>query len=107
MEDTALLQHLLEIESQAVVLVDEAQAEADRRVREAEEKNRAFYDEQYQALIKELEADYEKQLEAVKAEYEATLTGCRRGLDDLSVNQEAFSALAASLLFAPSGTGDG
>jgi F0F1-type ATP synthase membrane subunit b/b' len=40
-EDKDVLQHLLHLEAEASALVDDAQAEADRRVSEGEKQNRA------------------------------------------------------------------
>ncbi|MDR1931113.1 MAG: hypothetical protein LBQ44_10880 [Treponema sp.] len=100
MEDGEVLQHLLEIESKASALVDDAQAEADRRLKQAEEENRAFYDEQYRGLITELDGEYTEQIGAAKAEYKRTLDAYRLTLDAMPVNTEAFRALAFSLLYA-------
>jgi vacuolar-type H+-ATPase subunit H len=99
MNDTDVLQHLLEIEAQASVLVDDAQAEADRRLKSAEEQNRSFYEGQYQNLIGELEEEYHKQLEVFKSGYTKSLDEYRCSLDSMPVNTGAFSSLAFSLLF--------
>jgi len=89
---------LLEIEAQASTLVDDAQAEADRRIKESEEANRARYDESYKKLIEELEADYKTKLAAVRTAYQADLDGYRAGLDAMKADTGAFNALASSLL---------
>jgi vacuolar-type H+-ATPase subunit H len=99
MDDTDVLQHLLTIESQASTLVDDAQAEADKRLKSAEEQNRASYDGQYQDLVKQLEEEHRKQLEAVKSGYEQALEEYRSSLDSMTMNEGAFSTLAFSLLF--------
>jgi vacuolar-type H+-ATPase subunit H len=99
MDDSDVLQHLLEIEAQASALVDDAQAEADRRIKTAEEQNRGSYDTRYQSLIQELEEAHRSQLETVKADYAHSLEDYRRSLDSMPVNGAAFSALASSLLF--------
>ena len=100
MEDTDILQHLLEIEAQAAALVDGAQAEADKRIKAAEEENRLRYEEQYRACIAGLEGQSQTERAAVKAEYEAALEGYRSGLDGLALDRGAFNALAFSLLCA-------
>ncbi|GHV86419.1 hypothetical protein AGMMS50230_20270 [Spirochaetia bacterium] len=98
MEDSNILQHLLEIEANAAVLVDDAQAEADRRIKAAEEQNRLLYEKQYQSLVAELEAEYGKEQTALKARYEQSLDEYRQSLDALPLDKGAFSALAYSLL---------
>jgi vacuolar-type H+-ATPase subunit H len=98
MDDSDLLQHLLEIETQASVLVDDAQAEADRRIKSAEEQNRLSYDKQYQTLVKQLEEEYREQLARVKDEYHRSLEEYRCSLDAMPFNGAGFSALASSLL---------
>jgi len=98
MEDKDILQHLLEIEGSAAALVDDAQAEADRRIKEAEEQNRLAYDGEYQKLIAELETEYKKELDAARAEYDKSLDEYRQSLDTMPRDNNAFSALAYSLL---------
>ena len=98
MNDTDILQHLLEIEGQAATLVDDALAEGDRRIKEAEEKNRLFFEESYKQITEEKEADYQKAALNVKAEYDKLLDEFRTGLDQMPRHNEAFSALAFSLL---------
>jgi vacuolar-type H+-ATPase subunit H len=47
MDNNEVLDHLLKIEAEAAALVDEAQAEADTRITEAEKQNRAAYDKRF------------------------------------------------------------
>jgi vacuolar-type H+-ATPase subunit H len=98
MENTDVLQHLLEIESRASVLVDDAQAEADKRIRAAEEQGRLAYDRQYQDLVQKLEAEYTVQVQAIRAEYRQSLEEYRKSLDFMPLDQDAFSALALRFL---------
>ncbi|MDR2662733.1 MAG: hypothetical protein LBC31_07035 [Treponema sp.] len=98
MEDTDVLQHLLEIESRASVLVDDAQAEADKRIKAAEEQNRLYYDKQYQDLVQKLEAEYLEQMQGVRAEYRQSLEEYRKSLDFMPLDRAAFSAAVSQLL---------
>jgi vacuolar-type H+-ATPase subunit H len=99
MEDQDVLQHLLEIESQATILVNDAQAEAGRRIKETEEKNRSRYDMSYRSLVEDLDREYGKNIKAVREEYRLELDAYRENLDRMPVNEEGFSALASLLLF--------
>jgi regulator of protease activity HflC (stomatin/prohibitin superfamily) len=96
--DRQVLGHLLQIEADAAALVDDAQAEADRRVAEGERQNRSRYDEQYGREAAELEQGYEKELAAVKAEYQNQIESYRKSLDAIIVNRDRFSALMDDLL---------
>ena len=98
MEDTDVLRHLLGIEEQAAALVNDAESESDRRVKEAEERNRLAYDGAYQKLIADLEAEYQTNEAAAKEEYSRTLLEFRRSLETMSKRKDDFSALAFSLL---------
>jgi vacuolar-type H+-ATPase subunit H len=98
MEDKDILQHLLEIEGKAASLVNDAQAEADRRVKEAEEQNRLAYDGAYQKLTAELETEYQGVLSSTKADYDKSLDEYRQSLEAMPRDNNGFSALAFSLL---------
>jgi vacuolar-type H+-ATPase subunit H len=98
MEDTDVLQHLLEVEKQAALLVDDAQVEADRRIREAEEQHRLAYDGVYRGLMADLETEYQKKVEAANSEYDQSLAEYRRTFEEMPKDGGAFSSLAFSLL---------
>jgi F0F1-type ATP synthase membrane subunit b/b' len=97
--EQGVLRHLLDVESQAASLVDEAQAEADRRVAEGEKENRAHYDERYGLLAEKLNGEYEAAVLAVKADYTRQLDAYSAGLAAMQVHGAAFSALAERLFF--------
>ncbi|GHV75379.1 hypothetical protein AGMMS49942_02000 [Spirochaetia bacterium] len=97
--EQGVLQHLLDVESQAAGLVDEAQAEADRRVSEGEKENRARYDERYGLLAAELSGEYEAAVLAVKEDYTRQLEAYSSSLAAMGIQRDAFSALAEKLFF--------
>ncbi|MDR2313336.1 MAG: hypothetical protein LBE02_02255 [Spirochaetaceae bacterium] len=99
MDDSDILQHLLEIEGQASALVNDAQAEAAKRIKSTEEQNRSIHDQAYHALVQELEEDCKKELTALWTEYEQSLADYGRSLDAMPLDTAAFSALASSLFF--------
>ena len=98
MNDTDILQHLLEIEGQAATLIDDAQAKADQRIKEAEEQNRLVFDESYQKLTAELETEYQQSVNTIKSEYNQLLDQYRSDLAGMPRQNEEFFALAFSLL---------
>ncbi|MDR3167234.1 MAG: hypothetical protein LBT93_04765 [Treponema sp.] len=94
-----ILQHLLQVESEAAALVDDAQAEADRRLAEGEKQNRQQYDDRYSREVAELETRFKEEIAAVKEDYRKELEDYRESLERMAVNTENFSRLAESLLF--------
>ncbi|MFP3040344.1 hypothetical protein LQZ19_00850 [Treponema primitia] len=94
-----VLNHLLKVESQAAILVDDAQAEADRRVAEKEKENRARCDERYSLEAAELNGEYEKAVLAVKEDYKRQMEANRESLEVMPVHGDAFSQLAERLFF--------
>jgi len=99
MDEQEVLQHLLDLENRAAVLVNDAQAEADRRLSEGEKQNRAHYDEVYSAEVAELEASYTQNIAAVKQDYSAQLEAYQESLSSISLDNAAFCSLAEKFLF--------
>ena len=99
MDDHEVLQHLLNLESKAAGLVNDAQAEADRRVSEGEKQNRAHYDEVYSVEAAELEASYAQNIARVKKDYSTQLQEYQESLKSIPLDRAAFSSLAEKLLF--------
>ena len=98
MDDYEVLQHLLSLENQAADLVDDAQAEADRRVSEGERKNRIQSEEIYTREVEVLEAAYIRCIADVRENYRKQLDAYRGNLKTQQVNMESFSTLAEKLL---------
>jgi vacuolar-type H+-ATPase subunit H len=96
--DENVLGHLLKIEGEASALVDDAQAEADRRVAEAEKQNRLRYDEEYSRRASELDAAYSGEIDQIKAGYRNRIEEYRKSLDALSADQGCFSVLLDKFL---------
>ncbi|MDR0598267.1 MAG: hypothetical protein LBG14_07150 [Treponema sp.] len=94
-----VLQRLLQVESEAAVLVDDAQAEADRRVAEGEKESRARYDRRYSQEAALLDEDYARTVLAIKEDYQKQLDAYRESLDAMPVRKDDFFALAERLLF--------
>jgi ethanolamine utilization cobalamin adenosyltransferase len=98
MDEQDVLRHLLDVESRASVLVDDAQAEADRRIAESEKQYRARYDEEYGREAAELESRYEGDLGAVKEHYKQQLDAYRNSLAAIPVYRGDFASRVEKLL---------
>ena len=99
MDDHEILQHLLNLESEARTLVDDAQAEADRRISEGEKQNRALYEEAYAREVESLESRYFQNLAEIKEDYRKQLEAYRETLKAVPRDMEGFSLLAEKLMF--------
>jgi hypothetical protein len=93
-----VLRHLLDLETGAAALVDDAQAEADRRTAEGEKAARALHDEEYAKETAVLEGRYTGELKALREEYQKQLDSYRESLKLLVLNMKNFSVLAEKLL---------
>ena len=98
MDDHDVLRHLLDLDARAAALVDDAQAEADRRAIEGEKQNRARYDEVYTREAEALEKSHAKNLASVKEEYRKQLQAYGESLKAMPLDTKAFSTLAEKLL---------
>ena len=98
MDDHEILQHLLSVESEAAALVDDAQAEADRRISRGEKQNRIRYDEIYAGEADALEKNLVESVNAIKGNYHSQLELYRKSLEAQEVDMKAFSALAEKIL---------
>jgi hypothetical protein len=96
--DLNVLGHLLKIEADAAAMVDDAQAEADRRVAESEKSNRARYDEEYGREALRLDRLFEEELRHIRGDYQAQLEAYRGSLGSIPVDQGRFFALMDDLL---------
>jgi vacuolar-type H+-ATPase subunit H len=96
--DQDVLQHLLEVEANAQSLVDDAQAEADRRIAEMEKQNRAQYEEWYTREAAQLDGQYESELGAIKEEYNRQIDDYRLSLNDFKPNYAEFCSILDDFL---------
>ena len=100
MDEHEVLQHLLDMEAQAANLVDEAQAESERRIFDGGHQNSARYEEVYARELQAQEESYIKNLAMVKEDYRKQLEAYRESLKDMPLKTEGFFALAEKFLLA-------
>ena len=93
MDNNDALGHLLKIESEAAVLVADAQAEADRRITEAEKQSKALYEELYQNKLEKLENEFQTYKEQIQRQYQEEMDAYRKEISSVNVDINAFSAL--------------
>jgi len=93
MENENTLDHLLQIEAKAAGLVNDAQAEADRRIHENEAKCREVYEERYKVEAQKLDASLQIEKEKIKSEYQKALDEYRAEISGVKTNVDNFCAL--------------
>ena len=98
MDEQNVFRHLLEVEGQAAALIDEAQAEADRRLAEAERRSQARYKEQYGKEAARLDEEYAQQLIAITEAYNSQLDEYQQSLESMIVNPAQFRTLLNSYI---------
>ena len=97
-DDSNILQHLLRLETEASSLVDDAQAEADRRLVEAEKEQRLIFEQSYSAEVEKLQAVFINKTAEVRNNYKRQLDAYREELKASPADRAAFSKLARCLL---------
>ena len=93
MENNNTLDHLLKIEAEAAALVSDAQAEADRRIRNNEEKCRSAYEDKFRERTKTLDAFLKNDEDKIKKQYQQALEDYRQEISGIKVDTESFSIL--------------
>jgi len=93
MSDENTLDHLLKIEAQAAALVNDAQAEADRRIHENEEKIRSAYEERFRVEAQAREASLKIEKEKLRKQYQNAIDEYRKEISGVKINVERFTSL--------------
>jgi vacuolar-type H+-ATPase subunit H len=106
MRDEEILGHLLAIEAEAASLVNDAQAEADRRVDEAEKRHRAAYEQRCREEAARLEAEYQKEKENMNRRYQQELAAYREQLSAITGDTGRFSAALEAFWSGLAGPGE-
>jgi len=98
MDNNEVLDHLLKIEAEAAALVNEAQAEADKRIMEADKQNRAAYDKRFVEENQRLEKGFLQSKELAREQFRKELEAYKEEISSVHVNNDRFSSLLDSLV---------
>lgn len=99
-KETDIISHLLSVEQEAQALLQEAQAEADRRISAAKAQADDTFKKEYAVLVKEIDAEYDARRKETVRRCDEQLADYKARLAALPVDTAAFSALLASYLAA-------
>ena len=102
MDHGEILKSLLSIEKEAAALVNDAQAEAVRRIAENENKNRSLYDEKFLKHAEKLESEFLAKKEQVSRQYKNEIEDYNKELSGIKTDIAGFSVLFNKLI-----SGDG
>ena len=98
-EDINVISHLLSVEKNASVLIDNAVREAESRTAQARNQANSQFKAEYDVCVAKLEADYEETVQRKKSEHEQALEQFKSDLENRTRNYEAFNSLFENLLY--------
>ncbi|MBR1912760.1 MAG: hypothetical protein IJ828_10460 [Treponema sp.] len=99
-EEMNAIQHLLEVEADAALMVNEAQKKADARISEARAQAESEFKTAYAAFSEKLESYEASEREAIEKEQMKVFGAYAQSLDSASKDKESFNGLLEKLLFA-------
>ena len=94
------INHLLEVEKNASMLISDAAMEAERRLSQARAKYNSEYKIRYDEIAAKLEAEYHNNHKKVEDKYQKEIDSYKDSLAAKPQNSEAFSSLLDKLIFA-------
>ncbi len=97
-EEINVIDHLLAVEKNAAVLIDNAVKEADGRIIEARNKANSQFKEQYDDFALSLQKAYEQTVEEKKSEHNKKLEAYKRELENFPRDYQAFDRVLDGLL---------
>ena len=97
MDNDKALEHLLKIEAKAAALVNDAQAEADRRIAENEKKNREIFEQRFSVESQAKETALRKEKDRLKKQYQKELDDYRQEISGIKTDVQRFSTLFSEI----------
>lgn len=100
MEDNMdVIQHLLQIENEAAVLLEESQKQSDSLISEAKAKGEKLFQEKYSVLSQSIQESLSQQKEQVLKNHDEQLTLYKNSLENLKKDQNSFNSYLNSCFF--------
>ena len=97
-EEINVISHLLSVEKNASVLIDNAVSEADSRTTQARNQANSQFKTEYDKCLSKMEADYEKTIQERKTQHEQELEQFKSDLEGRNRDNKAFNGLLKNLL---------
>ena len=93
------INHLLEVEKNASMLINDAAQEAERRLSQARSKYNSEYKARYDQIATQLESEYQNNHNIVAEKYQKEIDDYKESLEAKAQNSEAFTSLLDKLIF--------
>ena len=98
-EEIDIINHLLSVEKNAAVLIDNAVSQADSRTSKARNEAATAFKAQYDQCLAAMEEDYQKTVDQVKTKHQQDFEKFKSQLNNQQNNYTAFNSLMDKLLF--------
>ena len=98
-EEIDIINHLLSVEKDAAVLIDNAVSQADSRTSKARNDAAASFKSQYDECVASMEKEYQKSVEQVKEKHQKDFEQFKSELNNQQNNYTEFNTLMNKLLF--------
>lgn len=99
MNETDVIGHLIQIESEAADMLLNAQAEADKRITEAKQKADNIYKEKYENLINELENTFNQQKKQIDEEIQIKFDSYKEKITSSNQDKRAINTKLQTYIF--------
>ncbi|SEQ89003.1 (H+)-ATPase G subunit [Treponema bryantii] len=93
------INHLLEVEKNASMLINDAAMEAERRLSQARAKYNSEYKARYDEVASKLESEYQNNHKQIEDKYNKDIETYKESFAAKPQNSEAFSSLLDKLIF--------
>lgn len=97
-EELELINHLLEVEKNASVLIEDAMKEADAKKVQATAIFNNEFKEKYESAMAVKKAAFESKIEEIKINHEKEIQDYKKQIEEKPVNKTAFNEVLEKLL---------
>ncbi len=98
-EEINVITHLLQVEKNASLLIDDALKEAEQKLAQARSQANLEYRQKYEECVSSLEKEYNQNLADIQSEHDKRFNDFKDFLQNQPKDSASFNALLESLLF--------
>lgn len=98
-DEIDVIQHLLDVEREADLVIQDAQKEADSRIAQARAKADTQFKTQYTQMYAQLEQEAQEQMKQAGVHHDTEVASFKDSLQSTPKNNAAFNSLMDSILF--------
>lgn len=98
-DEIDVIQHLLDVEREADLVIQDAQKEADSRIAQARAKADTQFKTQYTQMYAQLEQEAQEQMKRSGVHHDTEVASFKDSLQSTPKNNAAFNSLMDSILF--------